>query len=142
MLRTIGMKTSRAQLSTNMAADTASTVSATLRMPMSTGVGSGRGGTGTSLVLPFIIAVRLEGGEATAWQGATTKNIEHICGRSNAARRDASPAECHRNYESQHLARSAMAELRAFFLDGQSGARLQCLVDRDAGLRSLGGGHD
>jgi len=35
-----------------------------------------------------------ETGEAPGWQGATTKNIGNICGRSNAARRDAPPVEC------------------------------------------------
>jgi hypothetical protein len=35
-----------------------------------------------------------EGGEAPAWQGATTEDIWNTRGRSNAARRDASPAEC------------------------------------------------
>src|SRR5436190_2996865 len=40
-----------------------------------------------------------EGGEAPGWQGATTENIGHMRGRSNAASRDASPAECRRIYE-------------------------------------------
>src|SRR5262245_26140727 len=40
-----------------------------------------------------------EGGEAPGWQGATTENIGNMGGRSNAARRDASPAECRRIYE-------------------------------------------
>src|SRR5512138_580911 len=40
-----------------------------------------------------------EGGEAPGWQGATTENIGNMRGRSNAARRDASPAECRRIYE-------------------------------------------
>jgi len=41
----------------------------------------------------------IEGGEAPGWQGATTENIGNMRGRSNAARRDASPAECRRIYE-------------------------------------------
>jgi hypothetical protein len=40
-----------------------------------------------------------EGGEAPGWQGATTENIGNMRGRSNAARRDASSAECRRIYE-------------------------------------------
>ena len=40
-----------------------------------------------------------EGGEVHGWQGATTENIGNMRGRSNAARRDASPAECRRIYE-------------------------------------------
>ena len=40
-----------------------------------------------------------EGGEAPGWQGATTENIGNMRERSNAARRDASPAECRRIYE-------------------------------------------
>jgi len=39
-----------------------------------------------------------EGGEAPGWQGATTEHIGNMRGRSNAARRDASPAECRRIY--------------------------------------------
>jgi hypothetical protein len=37
---------------------------------------------------------RTEAGEAPGSQGATSKNIGNICARSNAARRDATPAEC------------------------------------------------
>jgi len=39
-----------------------------------------------------------EGGEVPGRQGATTENIGQMRGRSNAARRDASPAECRRVY--------------------------------------------
>jgi hypothetical protein len=57
------------------------------------------------LVLPFIITVTHSGGEAPALQGARRENTWGIQPTSNAAGRDASAAECHRNYESQHLVR-------------------------------------
>jgi len=51
-----------------------------------------------------------EGGEAPGWQGATTENIGNMRGRSNAARRDASSAECRRIYEmSSRLGRDRSA---------------------------------
>jgi len=37
---------------------------------------------------------RTEGGDAPGWQGATSENTGSIWTRSNAARRDAAPAEC------------------------------------------------
>ena len=41
---------------------------------------------------------RTETGEAPRWQGATTKNIGNICGRSNAVSEDASPVECSQTF--------------------------------------------
>jgi len=43
-----------------------------------------------------------EGGEAPGWQGAKSEHIGNIRTMSNAASRDASPAECQRISETRH----------------------------------------
>jgi hypothetical protein len=43
-----------------------------------------------------------EGGEAPGWQGAKSEHIGNIRTMSNAASRDASPAECQRTCETRH----------------------------------------
>ena len=68
-------------------------------------------------VLPFIIAVTHRGRRAR-WQGATIENIGQYL-RSDAASGDASAAECHRNYESQHRIAVHFADARVHLDDAR-----------------------
>ena len=63
------------------------------------------------IVVPFVITVRIEGGEAPAPQGARRENTRSIRPTSNTAARDASAAECGRIYDTGHLALAARGEL-------------------------------
>ena len=68
-------------------------------------------------------SLTLEGGEAPGWQGAKSEHIGNMRTMSNAARRDASPAECKRTSETRHYWKSAFfhscqADLRYPFEKG------------------------
>src|SRR5262249_41115680 len=55
-----------------------------------------------SLVSRLRNSLCIEGGEAPDWQGAKSEHIGNMGAMSNAARRDASPAECQRISETRH----------------------------------------
>src|SRR6266540_3796588 len=59
-----------------------------------------------------------EGGEAPGWQGAMSEHIGNIRTMSNAARRDASPAECQRTSETRHYHDAKLMQL--FLIGGDT----------------------
>src|SRR5437867_12707340 len=79
--------------------------------------------------------VRTKGGEAPGWQGATSENTGSILTRSNAARRDAAPAECSWSFTTGcyhricHLdVAGSLREACAYFASGHQGGSMYRLV--------------